>query len=162
MTDAYDLYIQRVGLLKQLQGEFPSNLSPSAKIVVQAKHKENTPLKELWEAAYYDTHILQRGTVQDSWLRFVDSISDQPRLELTLFVGAQPRGYACIVLDFDQHCGWCWSVQWNFVHPKYRGSSLFRKVLATLRELNRKTQLPYAYSQMQPDGIIKITYRGIH
>lgn len=161
MTDAYDLYHQRLNLLEQYSGEYPSTLSPSAHIEVQMKQEEDTPLRDLWEAAYYDTKILQRGTVQDSWLRFVDSISDQPRLELTLYVGKTPRGYACIVLDYDQHCGWCWSVQWNFVHPKYRGSSLARKVLAVLRDLNRQTGIPYAYSQMQEGNTVKITYRGI-
>lgn len=156
MTDRNWLYH-----LKRQQDVYESDLSPTASIHAWYSEGLAPPIQELWYNTAPEFPFVLRGGASSGWQRFKDSVEGNPRLDLTLFVGNRAAGYACIVLDYDMHCGFCWSVQWHFVYPKYRGSSLARRVMRILRNLHDITGLPYAYSKMQQDGSIKITYKGI-
>lgn len=84
------------------------------------------------------------------------------RVELLVYRGGELAGVAIACVEEDMHVGRCLSVQWRFVFPQYRNSSVIIELHRAVVDLARKVGVGVlAYTQRTGLGRYQLIYKRL-
>lgn len=120
---------------------------------------EDTWLSGVIVTAYLECSELRVAPIGETYDRIVASVVENDRFEYRALVDGELAGVAILVRDYDIHVGDSWTIQWNYVKPKYRSLGIARKVFRVLKTLAKADNIPYSYTKRVGEGVYKLTYK---
>src|SRR5690554_1431562 len=130
-------------------------------IVYSMQEGEPTEVASLFAPAYAEfDEFHQARSYAEFHVATKEGIEDNPRLEVLKYADDRLVGFAVIALDDDAHVGLCASVQWQYVLPEFRDSTMLKQTLQTAEALAEASAAPYiSYSHRIGVGEYRIKYR---
>ena len=90
------------------------------------------------------------------------SIECLERVELLVYRGGTLAGVAIVCVDEDMHVGRCLAVQWRFVFPEHRHSSVIMELHRAVVDLTRKVGVGVlAFTQRTGLGRYQLIYKRL-
>lgn len=100
----------------------------------------------------------------ETYRRIRESTESYSRLEIRVQVRGCTVAVAIYVLEEDMHVGPCYSIQWMYVLPEYRGKGIAKTFLEILKRKAKDAGVPYSYTKRRRNGYQVIysedCYRG--
>ena len=125
----------------------------------QCKEGEQSWIVDVIRSAYNECEELQVTLYKETYRRIRDSTIMHDRVEYRCLIDGKIAGVAILVRDYDMHVGDSWTIQWNYIKPRYRAVGIARVVFRGIRELAKAFSIPYSYTRRTGVGTYSLTYK---